>query len=278
MRTLVVPYLLWTALAGGLLFAVYKVAGLERYSIVSEKVGIFLEQGVLGWLLSSPAFQLWYIADLFKLVIISPIIYWLVKKCKLFPIIVFGILWLFEISFIINGEGLLFFTIGAYLAVNQVRFSGMEGIKDTVLDQDKFKRNTNLLTILWVAGCFFYAIFSATMGEAAYITYVLLILYKINVLTGLVSVWRLYDLNAGKWQEKKWVKNVTTCTVMVYVAHEPLQHLLTDILLEKLTFNGAHTLVYFALPIVIICVSVGLGLLLKKICPRVYGVLLGGRG
>ena len=275
-RTLVVPFLIWTALSGGLLFTVYKMVGLERYSIVSEKIGVLLEQGVWGWLLSSPAFQLWYIADLFKMVIISPVIYWLVKKCKLFPVIVFGILWLLEISFIINGEGLLFFTVGAYLAVNQVMISGMECIKETAMD--KYKRNTILLTILWVAGCISYVLLSATMGETAYITYVLLVLYKINVLTGLVSVWRLYDLNAGKLQEKKWVETVSACTVMVYVAHEPLQHLLTDILLEKMAFNGAHTLVYFGLPVVIICGCVGLGLLLKKVCPKVYGVLIGGRG
>lgn len=277
-RTLVVPYLIWTALAGGLLYVVYKAVGLERYSIVWEKVGVLLEQGILGWLLSSPAFQLWYIADLFKMVIISPLIYWLVKKCKLFPVIIFGILWLLEISFLINGEGLFFFTMGAYFAVNQVKIVGMEDLKETVIDKGAFKRNTNLLTVLWVGGCFTYALLSATMGDAAYTPYVLLVLYKINVLTGLASVWRQYDLKAGDWQEKKWVKAVVSCTVIVYVAHEPLLHLLTDILLEKLTFDGAHTLVYFVLPIAIIAGSIGLGLGIKKVCPKVYNVLVGGRG
>lgn len=61
--SLLVPFLLWTALAGGLLYIVYKCVGLERYSIVYEKIGMALENGVWVWLINSPAFQLWYLAD-----------------------------------------------------------------------------------------------------------------------------------------------------------------------------------------------------------------------
>lgn len=277
-RTLVVPFLIWTALAGTFLYMVYRFVGLERYSIVYEKVGTMLENGVWIWLLNSPAFQLWYLADLFKLVIVSPIIYWLVKKCKLIPVVLFGILWVLEWSFLINYEGLFFFTLGAYLAVNKVQLSGMVSLQDTMLDKEKYKSVTKVITILWVAGCFCYALCSGTMGKAAYVSYLLLALYKINVITGLASMWRLYDINAGKWQDKKWVKAIVSCTVIVFVVHEPLQHLLTDVLLEKMTFNGAHTLIYFVLPIVMILSCAGLGILLKKVCPKVYGVLTGGRG
>lgn len=277
-RTLVVPFLIWTALAGTFLYIVYRFVGLERYSIVYEKVGVMLENGVWSWLLNSPAFQLWYLADLFKLVIVSPIIYWLVKKCKLIPVVLFGILWILEWSFLINYEGLFFFTLGAYLAINKVQLSGMVSLQDMMVDKEKYKSVTKIITILWVAGCFCYALCSGTMGEAVYVSYLLLALYKINVITGLASVWRLYDINAGKWQDKKWVKTIVSCTVIVFVVHEPLQHLLTDVLLEKMTFNGVHTLIYFALPIVIILSCAGLGIVLKKVCPRVYGVLTGGRG
>ena len=74
------------------------------------------------------------------------------------------------------------------------------------------------------------------------------------------------------------MKAMVSCTVFVYMAHEPFLHLMTDVLLDGLAFNGAHTLVYFALPILDIVGCVCLGLLLKKICPKVYGVLVGGRG
>lgn len=130
--------------------------------------------------------------------------------------------------------------------------------------KEKYKSVTKVITILWVAGCFCYALCSGTMGKAAYVSYLLLALYKINVITGLASMWRLYDINAGKWQDKKWVKAIVSCTVIVFVVHEPLQHLLTDVLLEKMTFNGAHALIYFVLPIVMILSCAGLGILLKK--------------
>ena len=260
------------------MYGVYRVVGLERYSTIWEKVGIFLEQGAIGWLLNSPAFQLWYIVDLFKLVIVSPIIYWLVKKCKLFPVLLFGILWFLHISFLIDSEGLFFFTLGSYLAVNKVKIQGMEALQDTYTDKDRYKRCAYFLTIIWIGGCFGYSLLSATMKDVWYTPYVLLMLYKINVITGLLSVWKQYDLKQGDWQDKGWIKAVVSCTVFVYMAHEPLLHLLTDVLLEKNVFNGAHTLVYFALPMVIVAGCIGTGLLVKKICPKVYGMLVGGRG
>ena len=277
-RTLVIPYLIWTILAGGLLYSVYRVVGVERYSIVKEKVGALLEYDPLTWLLSSPAFQLWYVLDLLKLVIISPVIYWLLKKCKLLPVIIFGVFWVFELTFFINCEGLLFFTLGSYLAINKVKILGMEELQDNTKNMKGYKINTYLLTILWIGGCFIYALISATMGNFLYTPYILLLLYKVNVITGLCAVWKQYDLKAGQWQEKKWVKAMVSCTVFVYMAHEPLLHLLTDILLEKFMYNGVHTLVYFGLPLLIIAGCIGLGLGIKKVCPKVYGVLVGGRG
>ena len=265
-------------MAGGLLYVVYMNVGLEKYSTVSEKLGVIWEKGIISLLISSPAFQLWYVVDLFKLVIIALIIYWLVKKCKIFPIIVFGILWMLELTFIINCEGLLFFTIGSYLAVNKVKIVGMEELQDDVKGKKGYKIKTYLLMAIWIVGCFTYAFISGTMGNVSYTPYVLLVLYKVNVITGLCTVWRRYDLKAGKREEKNWVKAIVSCTVFVYMAHEPILHLLTDILLEKFTYNGARTLVYFVLPIFVIVGCIGLGLGIKKLCPKVYGVLVGGRG
>lgn len=278
LKTLVVPFLIWTSLAGGFLYIVYKLAGLERYGIVYEKISIALENGVWVWLFNSPAFQLWYLTDLFKLVLVSPLIYFLVKKCKLIPVVVFGILWVLEWSFFINYEGLFFFTLGAYLAVNKLWISGMKDLSEEMFDKEKYKSITKVLTVLWVAGCFSYALISGTMAASPYVTYILLILYKINVLTGLASIWRRYDLKVGAWQDKKWVKNAISCAVFVFFAHEPVQHLLTDVFLEKMMFNGGHTLIYFALPSGLILICTLFAVLLKKLCPKVYGILTGGRG
>lgn len=275
--SLFVPFLLWTALAGGLLYFVYKLAGLERYSIVYEKIGLALTDGVWVWLINSPAFQLWYLADLFKLVLISPVIYWLVKKCKLLPVILFGILWILELFFIINYEGLFFFTIGAYLAVNKISITGMTDLKESVTDKEKYKRVTRILTILWIVGSFAYALISATTVPSLGAAYMLMIFYKINVATGIFAVWRLYDVNFGKFQNGKFINALSTYTVFIFVSHEPLQHLLTDVLLEKMVFNGAHTLVYFVLPVVMILACVLVGMVLKKLCPKVYSLTVGGR-
>ncbi len=276
-RTLLVPFLIWTVLAGALLLTVYKIAGLERYGIVEEKVGNLLNYGPVSWLFDSPAFQLWYMTDLFKLVVISPVIYFLVKKCRIVPVIIFGILWLMNMPFMINMDGMLFFTLGAYLAVQQIPLAGREEPERSGADWERYRRNTILVVVLWIGGCLVYTIISAAVGQAAFAFYVLTALFKLNVLTGIASVWRLYDLKAGAWQEKPWLQSAVASTVFIYVSHEPVQHLLMDVLLEKMDFPGAHTLIYFGLAFCVVCVDILVAGLLQKVCPKVYGILVGGR-
>ena len=276
-RTLLVPFLIWTALAGVLLHVVYSFVGMGKYDTVSTHIYTLKTYGIGKWLESPPAFQLWYIAHLLRLVIISPLIYILVKKCKLLPVILFGILWAFEISIFINCEGLLFFTFGAYFAVNKRSLCGMEPIGEDASHFTRYKRNTLLFTALWMIGCFSYSLISGTLGDLPFTPVILLVLYKINVITGLISVWRLYDITDGTWQEKKWMQTAVASTTFVYLAHEPLLHLLTDVCLERMTFNGAHTLTYFGLSFAIIALCISLSNLLRKVCPKVYSVLTGGR-
>lgn len=277
LRTLLVPYVIWTLLAGGVLYAVYRFVGMERYSIVSEHIYALKTFGISKWFENSPAFQLWYIAHLLRLVVISPLIYVLVKKCKLVPVIFFGLLWLLEITIFINCEGLFFFTVGAYLAVHRKSIRGMEPICDSTCNVVRYKRNTWLFTMLWIVGCFSYSLLSGVFGNRAFVPLILWGLYKVNVITGLVSVWRLYDLNCGAWQEKKWIQTAVGSTMFVYVSHEPLLHLLTDVCLERMVFNGVHTLTYFGISafVIVLCVVVGTGF--KKVCPKGYGLLTGGR-
>lgn len=275
-RTLVVPFVIWTALAGGFLYIVYQLVGLSRYSIVSEKVGVLLNQGILGWIELPPAFQLWYIVDLFKVVLISPLIYFLVKKCKLLPVLLLFVAWALEKYYLINTEILLFFTFGSYLAVNGIMVSGTDEVAKEKMP--KYKRKTYAITILWLVGCIVYSVISATLGDVEKISYVLLALYKINVITGLISVWRLYDTSSREKWEGKWIKAAVSMTVMIYMAHEPFLHLMTDIILEVFAADIIRVLVYFCVTIGTICGCVFLGLFIKKVCPKVYYVMTGDRG
>ena len=276
-RTLLIPFFIWTGLAGGFLYIVYLNVGLERYRIVYEQISALKESGIGIWLVNSPAFQLWYVSTLFQLVLISPLIYLLVKKCKIVPVVIFGILWALELSLLINCEGLLFFTLGAYFAVNKVSISGMAPLCEDASYRTRYKSITLLFTALWIIGCFCYSLISGAFGYIPYVPYILWVLYKVNIITGLISVWRLYDISHKTLPEKKWMQTAMSSTMFVYVAHEPLLHLLTDISLEQMTFNGAHTLTYFMLSFGLIFLCVVFGSLLKKLCPRVYSLLTGGR-
>jgi fucose 4-O-acetylase-like acetyltransferase len=68
---------------------------------------------------------LWYIRDLFSIMVLSPILYWLIKKIKLIPVVIFTILWIIYDLLPVPGIslcGLAFFGFGAYFSITKKNF------------------------------------------------------------------------------------------------------------------------------------------------------------
>ena len=140
-RTLLVPYILWNLIAI-LWTAKIFVPGLS--SLFSNADGVKLNLTIWGFIncfydnsrglflapevnLVNPAIPingpLWYIRDLMVLVLISPVLYWLIKKLRVWLLLVMAVFYLF-----IHLPGYanqfmapaLFFSWGAYYSINKV--------------------------------------------------------------------------------------------------------------------------------------------------------------
>ena len=125
LNTLFIPYLFFNALIlCGYLFLMYFgktiiILGkdLADYTLI-DYIRAFWDRGVWDHGNGSPMLcPLWYIRNLMLLVILSPIIYYIVKYTKLLFPVVFGLLWINAHDSAYTLQSLTMFSLGAYFPV-----------------------------------------------------------------------------------------------------------------------------------------------------------------
>ena len=133
--TLLVPYLLWNGIPiVGIIIARLLIGMKTGDSLNSVKEFC----GSIGWLRAlwdcgipnGHPFDvpLWYVRDLMVCCICSPVIFFLVRRYKLFYILVLGILFLTDTWLDVAGfdsRAWFFFSLGAYLSINNVNMVGL---------------------------------------------------------------------------------------------------------------------------------------------------------
>ena len=266
--TLMLPYCIWVFAwsAAGILIVNYcKIS----FPVIDAKIGLLRDNALKAFFSTPLPFQFWYIADLFKLAILSPIVYLLVKKLKIFAVILAAVPWIFDYSvpYMPNCDGILFFVLGAYLAVNCIRFPGKERpVKKTAL--------TIAVPVIWIAVCAAYTAMSAAAAPER----ALLFAYKACCAFGFMSVFIIYDAASGRIEKSRALAALSSCTFFIYACHEPLQHMIFQRVLGFTDSDFVHMALFFGLPLIFAAFGSAAGGLLRKAAPRVHSVLTGGRG
>ena len=282
-RTLVIPYLAWSAI--GLIFTyLLELAPYSREIVANSHVvqidntRLLLHDykwyELLGrWLYMPVPYQLWFIRILFIYNLSYPMIRWCIlnRIARWFLFSFAFLLWLSNVGFFfIEGEGLLFFSLGIYL-----RKSGFS------IEQPKVWLRPGIWGILFLSLAFAKTLIAFTvepyLGKAIYP--ILLIMHKLMVLSGLIACWFGLDPLVRWCMNRKWFIWLTAFAFIIYAMHTPLVAYCIDPVLGLLANTFApHMIAFICLPVVIITLCVGTGFLLRTVFPRVYGTLTGGRG
>jgi surface polysaccharide O-acyltransferase-like enzyme len=123
-RTLLLPYLFWNIVV--LIF--YLILSVSPYKTLLNNDAEFTFTYILKslWALdsnSSPiAFQFWFIRDLIVIVVLTPIIYLIIKKTNLYGVIFLCFLQVIDRWYNIPGlsiSSIFFFTLGAWFSINK---------------------------------------------------------------------------------------------------------------------------------------------------------------
>ncbi len=266
-RSLLLPYLIWCLLSGILMTVLSNIELFKGLDIVKEKA--FDLPHFFMYFLSPAAFPLWYMQQLMIFVLLAPILCFLIEKSKGVILIPIGVLWLCDLSFIINSQGLFYFCAGAALAIF--------GKSRNITKRDD-RMVTLFMSITWVALSLSNTFIAASAGNNAFMTVIMLVLYKVNEVVGLIAIWMIFDHIAKRITDKKGFLLASAHIFIVYVLHEPFMHIAFELGLAQNASPLSHLILYIFLPISIMAACIMVGMIIRKLFRPVYRLMTGWRG
>jgi len=279
-RTLLYPYLIWSAI-GLLLTYLLELFDYSRNIIAATQMMQLDDARTLlhqyhwyevlaRWIFFPASYQLWFIRVLLVYNLAYPVLRWCVtnEKAKWIFFSIAILLWIATAGFIlIEGEGLLFFSLGIWMQKTNFNIE---------------QPNKWLQPKYWVIGFVGLSVLKtlwAFNGHFTGIQPILLLLHKMVVLSGLICAW--YGCNALVkfcMDQPRFVW-LSAFSFMIYVLHAPLVVYATKaIFLQVSHWYGYRMLTFIVLPLSLVSMAVLTGALLRKFTPKLYSFVTGGRG
>jgi peptidoglycan/LPS O-acetylase OafA/YrhL len=265
-KTLLVPFLFWNLLT----LAVYATAQAipatsiyfsGRWTPPVAAFGTFDYFNLIFGLNRYPiAYQFWFVRDLMFLVVVSPFIYFLLKR---FSLLLPALVFIFWISnrwpiYIPYGEGLLFFCVGAYIGIRSFNPFGL----------DKYGK---IIAIIY-----FVILMADTLTKGQPYNYPI---HKTGIVFGLVSVLYLTRFVVQRPAAKKVFLWLSATSFFVYAFHEPLLIIVRKLIYKFFAPSTNFEVLagYFLAPCLVISISIGIYLVLRHMLPKFTRIIVGGR-
>lgn len=273
-KRLFVPYLLWGILALVIKYIFYRFGENVAYMFDHPLKWIYL----VIW--RPVNYPLWFIRDLIFIILISPVIYFLIKRLSFVFVLLVGMAWLcwhknifdlLGIEFYLRSQNifdvygldfvsLFFFSFGAWFALEK---------RDFAID---FNRLFSIAIVLYV-GC--------TVCKFVVVDeYCAEIFNRLAIISGLMSaVVIVYELvRTGKVKRNMFLESGSQ---FIYYYHAIFIMYYIKVLyrlgLLHTDSSFVYSLVYLSVPIITILLGLGLYKVGMKYCPKVMRVILGMR-
>jgi surface polysaccharide O-acyltransferase-like enzyme len=204
------------------------------------------------------AFHLWFVRDLLILVLLSPLLYLLLRYLGW---------WWVLLTFLLTYTGIssfpffamFWFSLGGALTKNDI----------TV----KYPKLGLSLLALFLVICFLQ-LFSPELTPWKYAKVPFIIL-------GIAAIWLAYDAlvpASFSLLRHPWLNAVSNFTFFVYLFHEPTLNVVRKLLVLVIGKNSlGYLFSYLASPWLFIAGATVAGAVFKKLAPRVYSIAVGGR-
>lgn len=282
-KTLLLPYLLWSAFALALVYAFELFPPTKELVISSHIVQIDDKRMLVHdykwyevmarWIFFPVAYQLWFIRVLFFYNAAYVGIRWCVvhPKAKIVFFAIAILLWLSTFGLVfVEGEGLLFFSLGVWMQKSNFNIE-----KPSAFLQPKIW----VVVFLMAAGIKTYLAFNGVgiIGSSTYP--IITLLHKLTIASGLIACWFGLDKIVSFLMNKRWWIWLSGFSFIIYAVHAPLVAILINGMFDWLDFMYGYRLITFMLlPLLVILGCIGLGAALRSVSPKTYSLLTGGRG
>lgn len=265
-KSLVIPYLIWSV-SGVLFILSLQLIPWSKNFFTKELIIHYSSSKLLHTILFDPVpYQLWFIRDLFMLILFSPLIWHLTKSLRGILLLILLILWTIapKTFGLFSNEALLFFTLGCALALDK-----KNSLSCTFSEFWSYYFFISWLMIVFAAT--YLRTFRPEMDGVASNAF-----NNLGIVTGILAVWSCYD-HIDHVQVAKH-SFAFGYTFIIFVFHEPL----LTILIKGMFFllgktNLTSLLIYVAAPLMAIAISMMVRFVLIKHAPRFYNIATGGR-
>jgi surface polysaccharide O-acyltransferase-like enzyme len=266
-RTILLPYILWAVLVILFLFTAQSFSFTKPYFanlIVREFspadwTGAFI--GHFGKFREPNPFplvyQFWFIRDLFVLNLLFVIVKKLVDRFPGGVFALFFILWTGGVNiYIVNTGALFFFTLGYYIVKYNISYKHLDNIK--TLD----------MAVMYIIAIITSLFFKKKVTIISAVNIVAGIMFFIKSSYGFTKGIKPYKILSWLEQYAFWV----------YATHGIAIAVMVKLSVKIMPMNGGWLLVhYFLVTLLCIFTLVGIGMIFKKMFPKIFSVLTGGR-
>jgi len=266
LKTLLIPYLFWNVLA--ICFYLLCTSVPATATFVNIKMDIhnicdYLGITITGIVDGIPiSYQFWFIRELMLAVIITPLIYVLIKYGKIYSVLLLGICWYFDFWYhipLFKIRCIFFFSFGAFFSIYK---------RNLLEDFRKIKTLSFIIFPLFVAS-------DLLTKQYEFNHYI----HNINLVAGVI-----FCFNFVSWlMERGKIKPVpllTSASFFVFAVHDPYFMMTIrkfGYALLKPSTDFALTSLYFVNVIIVAGISLGLYYILRKFVPKFTAVITGGR-
>ena len=206
------------------------------------------------------------LAELAKYVILSPVIYFLLKYSRGYILLIFGLLWVmsFQIPHF-SILGIFFFSFGAAISLKLFHIN-------------LYKKKYFLYIVsFWLLTIMFYTYFIYIEGFTD--NYFFNSLYKLSRIMGVYILWYGYDYwYLDKLYNRKITFIITSYSFFLYLFHEPILNIIRNVIFKTLGVSEAIIFITFFLsPILTIMLAIIIGSLLRAYVQPLYKTITGNR-
>jgi len=265
-RTILLPYIIWNILAVLFFFTAQTFDFTKPYfaNIIIRNfkpidwIDVFVGKFTTGRQYQYPlVYQFWFLRDLFILNLLFVGIKKLIDRFPFGTVFIFFLLWISGINIcIVSTEALLFFSSGYYVVKYSLDYKAFDGIK--IYD---------IITI-----------YLLTIAGELFFREKLPIIHQINIIIGSILLIKLtlYFINNERiYKRLEWLEKYA---FFVYAVHGILLAIMQKLSVRIIPMRGGWLLLqYFGVSIIGIIIFVIMGMILRRLFPKIYGILTGGR-
>lgn len=252
-KTLLIPYFIWNIIA-------YLIYLINHQFDVYTFIMSFLVVHPDGRTGSSPMDgPLWFIRNLFIIMLISPIIYTLIKRMKTWWLIPFLLLWISGFSIFNNGImiAFIFFSLGASLSICKHHLV--------------INRHLAFFSLLFLI--------TITLRYCLHYDNTTYILSKINILAGILFCISLATYINKHYNIESYTRFLGSISFFIYCLHDLMLPYVKTLWINiyrstAISFNGW---IYIAVIVTDICLCILIYIIIQKLSPRLTNLLIGGR-